>query len=172
MTDKNRTTENGVGDLEQVLDTFGADRTRWPAPVRRNFAGLLAESADAKQRLREAEALDRLLDLAPEPKVDTRALADRILAAADADIRLPRRAAASRGPRRAFDTGSAQWPAAALLAASLVLGAFSGLSGAFNSTVGTLVADAQYDTASDSEIDSGQIALDNETSGLFEGDYL
>ncbi len=74
MTEK--TTREGA-DLTafvEVLETFGSDRTRWPAPVRRDFAGLLATSADAQARMREAEALDRLLDLAPPPQIDTSAL--------------------------------------------------------------------------------------------------
>ncbi len=60
--------------------------------MRRDFAGVLARDSAAKTRLREAEALDRLLDLAPQPATDTRALADRILAAAT--VRKDRRLAA------------------------------------------------------------------------------
>jgi hypothetical protein len=170
MTDKTKTTESGVGTLDQVLDTFGADRTRWPAPVRRNFAGLLAESARARERLREAEALDRLLDLAPTPKVDTRALADRIMTATQGEPRVLPRAPITRNGRRSYDAG-AVWPAAAMLAASLVIGVFVGLSGAFTGTVGTLVAASQYD-APENELDAGRIALDSESAGLFDGDYL
>jgi len=167
---------NGKADLEalgQVLDRFGSDRTRWPAPVRRDFAGLLAGSVEAQGRLREAEALDRLLDLAPEPVVDAGALADRILAAAAAEkpaAAAPRARPWSIFERRAASAAEAQWPAASLLAASLVLGAVFGLSGTFDRTVETLMtADASsYET----DIDPGRIAFDSNAISLFEEDML
>lgn len=171
MTEKNNMEGNGLEALEQVLERFGADRTRWPAPVRRDFAGLIATDPAAKARLREAEALDRLLDLAPPPPVDTRALTDRIMAAALAEapaVPQPQaRVAWAQNVRRS--SAGAQWPAAAALAASLVLGAIFGMSGMFDTTVGTLVADTSYDT----EYDSGRIALGtSDTTDLFEEDFL
>lgn len=174
MTEKSKMDGTGLEALGEVLDRFGSDRTRWPAPVRRSFAGLLASSDEARQRLREAEALDRLLDLAPEPEIDTRALADRIMAAVEADV--PARAAAAprRAPwavfdrRRAADAAEAHWPAGALLAASLVLGAVFGVSGTFVSTDDPLVAEASYET----DVDSSQIALDSDAIALFEEDFL
>lgn len=169
MTDKSTKEGTGLDALEQVLDRFGADRTRWPAPVRRDFAGLIARDDGAKARLREAEALDKLLDLAPQPTIDTRALASRIVAAARAETPavspLKARVAWARLDRRAAE---AQWPAAAVLAASLVLGAFFGLSGTFDSAVEPLVADASYEMVPD----SGQLALDTDANDLFEEDFL
>ncbi len=171
MTDKTNIGSRGLEGLEQVLDRFGSDRTRWPAPVRRDFAGLLASDGEAQKRLREAEALDRLLDLAPQPAVDTRALADRILAAADKDMPAaapPKaRVAWAIFERKAPRVGEAQWPAAALLAASLVLGAFVGLSGTFDSTVEPLVA-----SASETDMDPAQIAFDSNSIAMFEEDLL
>ncbi len=173
MTEKSMKDGMGLEALELVLERFGSDRTRWPLPVRRDLAGLLATSAEAQKRLREAEALDRLLDLAPMPKIDTRALADRILASAIAD-----KPAASRAPvakpvsvfqRRAPRAAEAQWPAAALLAASLVLGAFSGLSGTFNTAVEPLMT---ANASIESEIDPGQLALDSDAISMFEEDML
>ncbi len=32
----------GSTDLEATLDTYGADRTRWPAPLRHELSGLIA----------------------------------------------------------------------------------------------------------------------------------
>jgi hypothetical protein len=172
MTDKTKTDPSGLDAFERVLETFGSDRTRWPARVRRNFAGLLAGNAEAQARLRDAEALDRLLDLAPQPAIDTSALADRIMAAAAAER--PRASPARpRTPwpvfeRRIRHAAEAQWPAAALLAASLVLGMFSGFSGAFDAAVDPLAAEASLET----EIDPGQIALDSDAISMFEGDLL
>lgn len=174
MTDKTMMEANGFAALEEVLERFGSDRTRWPAPLRRNLAGLLAESAEAKARLREAEALDRLLDLAPEPEIDTRALADRILAAAIAEApaaaALPSVAVVPPAPlsRRPPMHREREWPAAALLAASLVLGTLFGVSGTFDQAVAPLVADASGDV----EFDSGQIAFDSDAFSMFEEDLL
>ncbi len=171
MTEKNIIDGTGLDALEQALERFGSDRTRWPAPVRRSLAGLLASSADAKARLREAEALDRLLDLAPEPAIDTRALADRIMAAAAAEIP----AAAPPKARVAwasFGGGAtaarAEWPAAALLAASLVVGMFFGLNGTLDTAVAPLVAQA----STDADIDPGLLAFDGDAMGMFEEDTL
>jgi hypothetical protein len=169
MTEKSTIQGTGLDGLEQALERFGSDRTRWPAPVRRDFAGLLARDAGAKARLREAEALDRLLDLAPQPAIDTRALADRILAQAVAEtpaVAPPK----ARVAWAVFDRRPplAQWPAAAVLAASLVLGTFVGLSGTFDMAVGSLVAEVAEDT----EFDPGQLAFDSDAIGFFEEELL
>lgn len=177
MTENNRIEGSGLEALGEVLERYGSDRTRWPAPVRRDFAGLLAGNDKARQRLREAEALDRLLDLAPPPAVDTRALAERIVAAATAEtpVAAP---AKSRVPWTIFERRPAteirrpatetQWPAAALLAASLVLGTVFGLTGTFQ-----LPVDAQMAASADeADIDPGQIAFDSDAIGLFEEDFL
>lgn len=170
MTEKNTIEGTGLDALEQVLERFGSDRTRWPAPVRRDLAGLLAASPEAKARLREAEALDRLLDLAPEPAIDTRALADRIMAAAAAEtpaVGAPKARAAWAGFGGAT-RARAEWPAAALLAASLVLGMFFGLNGTLDTAVGPLVAQ----TSTDADIDPGLIAFDSDAFGMYEEDTL
>ena len=182
MTDKNKWLGADIEALEQALDRFGSDRTRWPAPVRRDCAGLLATNVEAQAMLREAEALDRLLDLAPQPDIDVRALSSRILVAASSETplvhsELPRARYASLAlsksltaePHRASPPAiEARWPAAALLAASLVLGGFFGLSGSLDSTVAPLLADAGYEQ----DVDAGQIALDSDSNGLFGEDYL
>jgi hypothetical protein len=171
MTEKHTIGGRGLEGLEQVLERIGSDRTRWPAPVRRDFAGLLSGDEDARKRLREAEALDRLLDLAPQPAVETRALADRILAAADKEIpavtQPKARVAWAIFERRAPRVGEAQWPAAALLAASLVLGSFVGVSGTLDTTVEPMVA-----SVSDTEIDPARIALDSDSIAMFGEDLL
>jgi hypothetical protein len=138
--------------------------------VRRDFASLLATSAEAQKRLREAEALDRLLDLAPQPETNTRALADRIMAAVEKEtaavLTQPRaRVAWAQRGGRAIE---AQWPSAALLAASLVLGAVFGLTGKLESAVAPLmVAEASAE-----DIDPGRIALDTDNADLFAEDIL
>ena len=162
----------GLDALEQVLERFGSDRTRWPAPVRRDLAGLLSGNAEAKARLKEAEALDRLLDLAPQPGIDTRALADRIVAAALAEGPAAAPAPRSRVAWASFGrrpSVEGPWPAAALLAASLVLGTVFGLnSGTLEQVMAPLVAESSYET----EIDPDQIAFDADAISMFEEDLL
>ncbi|WP_439542666.1 hypothetical protein [Hyphomicrobium sp.] len=174
MTDKTTREGTGLDAFGKALETFGSDRTRWPAPVRRDFAGLLATSADAQARMREAEALDRLLDLAPPPTVDTSTLASRILAAAAAEgaARAPP-AAAPRSwsifeRRSTIGRNDERWPAAALLAASLVLGTIFGFSGLFPQPADTTVAEASFDP----DMDPARIAYDSSEISMFEGDLL
>lgn len=131
----NRTDE--LQALSEVLDAFGADRTRWPCGAAERFALLLAKDAEAQERLAEAAALDRLLDTADAVAPAAPAgLADRIVAAA---VAAPPRGARSGGsnvvvlrppsaPRQAPVRSG--WQAAALLAASLVFGVYIGVQGA------------------------------------------
>lgn len=174
MTEKSRIEGHGLEAFELVLERYGSDRTRWPAPVRKRFASLVAENEGAGLRLREAEALDRLLDMAPAPAVNTAALADRIMAAVAAEA-----GAAASKPRqrgwlpeivrsRVATSGRTHGPAAALLAASLVLGMFSGLSGTFDTTVQPVVAG----TSDGVDVDPSQIAFDSNAVSFFEEDYL
>jgi hypothetical protein len=78
-----------LAELGQLLDVYGADRLRWPANARAAAAQLVARDAEARRRLAEAEALDRVLDSAPLPAlaVET-ALAERIVAAAQRSPRI------------------------------------------------------------------------------------
>jgi hypothetical protein len=172
MTENRTSKGTGIDAFERMLDTFGSDRTRWPAPARRDFASLTT-SGEAGVRLKEAEALDRLLDLAAPPQIDTSALAARIVAAARAEA--PATTAAPSGTRfQRRESGrraaEAPWPAAALLAASLVLGMFAGISGAFQPDVGTAVAES--DAGFDSDVDADQLAFDSDRISMFEGDLL
>ena len=182
MTEKITSKGTGIDAFERMLDTFGSDRTRWPAPARRDFASLVTTSGEAGARLKEAEALDRLLDLAAPPRIDTSALAARIVAAAEAEASAARAVPAAAGTpatrtRKLFERHNGRrpaaetpWAAVALLAASLVLGIFTGFSGAFDPAVRTVVADAE--AAFDSDIDADQIAFDSDSISMFEGDML
>ncbi|MCB1522087.1 MAG: hypothetical protein KDJ37_16165 [Hyphomicrobiaceae bacterium] len=132
--------------LEAMLGVYGGDRNRWPAAERRRFAPLVAGSKDAQRLVREAVALDSLLDAAPTVGEGRRELlADRIKAAAS---RTPQEAPGARlrdpagtlWSKRAGTRVPAPFtvppvpltrtfPAAALLAASLVIGMFAGANG-------------------------------------------
>ena len=133
MTSKTATTMT-LADFERLLDIYGADRTRWPLVARASAATRLAADTKARSLLAEAEALDMVLLRAPEPEgADVSALADRIFAAA---LRTPRSAASAgpstpvlNAPRIAQRvTDRVPMRAAALLAASLMIGIFAGQS--------------------------------------------
>lgn len=174
MNDKNRLEGGDLEAFEQVLERYGSDRTRWPAPVRKRFASMVTENAEAKQRMREAEALDRLLDMAPPPAVDTAALANRIMAAVAAEAGPARATRPARGwvpevaRSRVATVGRTYGPAAALMAASLMLGMFSGLSETLNPTAEPVFAEASSST----DVDLNQIAFDGNTMSFFEEDFL
>src|SRR5262245_23004312 len=76
-------------DFEQLLEVYGADRTRWPADLRAAVAQLVARDAGAQRLLAETEALDRVLQSAPVPALAAEAaLAERIVAAAQRSPRM------------------------------------------------------------------------------------
>ena len=54
-----------LDSLQKLLDGHGGDRTRWPASERLRFAPLIGGDEEARRRIAEAEALDRILDKAP-----------------------------------------------------------------------------------------------------------
>ena len=170
--------------LERLLDVCGADRTRWPARERLRFASFIGEDEGAKRLLAEADALDSLLDLAPRAsEARERALQERIVAAAlrTSEARLavvPGRAvvpAASslRGKLpavRGFGGGrvKAEWPAAALLAASLVMGVILGTAGTLDRAVQEVAEISGYTTATD----ASQVALGEEIVAPVDEDLL
>jgi hypothetical protein len=185
--------------FEEFLARHGTDRTRWPAHERLAFASLLATSHEAKRLFREAELLDRLLDLAPgTPSVaEKERLASRILDAAFTDAPTPQHWTSAPGARQAareqpsdVEPGAhvaavnAQLPAhprslsrprrpelatAAVLAASLLLGLVGGYSGTFDSAFEPLI---MSEATSDLVPDPANIALDNGAGGLFGEDLL
>lgn len=169
--------------LERLLDVYGADRTRWPARERLRFAGIVSEDKLAARMLAEANALDRLLEQAPRASAaEVDALKERIMAAA-LRTGAPQLAvvaagkpgsakvvslAARRAPMIArFARG--EWPAAAVLAASLVLGVMLGSAGTFNSTLEEVAQVAGFDSTA---ADSSQLALGDDTYGQMDEDLL
>jgi hypothetical protein len=127
--------------FEQLLDVYGADRTRWPLSARADAAQLLAVDAQARCLLAEAVALEDVLwrGLAAQGEFNDgrhRELTDRIMAArvggprlaiAAAPEQLSMPAATSSVINRARPSGD-MWRGAALLAASLMIGIFAGQS--------------------------------------------
>lgn len=153
--------------LDDVLDAYGADRTRWPAVARREISALLAQSAEARSRQEAAAAFDRLLDTAPSPDADRMAvLADRIMDRARTTPRVVATTPASRlGGTLPVLRRHAGGIAA--LAASLMLGVFAGQSASMAPTVSELVELAGIETA------GNQIAaLPEDGDANLDGDLL
>ena len=149
----------GLDRLEGALDTYGADRTRWPAPLRHELSALIAGSEEARKVLRDAELFDQLLDCAPQydaARLD--GLKNRIAAAAEHQPRLvTTRPERSQPPVFRRHHG---WAATAL-AASLVLGVLAGQSSVVNSIWG---AGASSPNASRqiAQTDDGDVLLDED----------
>lgn len=121
-------------DFENLLEVYGADRTRWPLAARAKAMARLASDGTAQRLMAEAEALDAVLLQGPEPAgAEVMALADRIIAATRAT---PRVVASGRPvvqplaapPVRKVVFDHSLWRAMALLAASLMIGIFAGQS--------------------------------------------
>lgn len=121
-----------LGRLETILETYGADRARWPEAERDDATYLIAQDAAARRLFDEHAALEKLLEALPEMTAG-QALKDRILAAAVNDGETQARVipidAAKQSPEAAGlrKTGSL-WPAAAL-AASFAFGLYLGVAG-------------------------------------------
>jgi hypothetical protein len=131
-------------DLHSVLEIYGANRTRWPAALRLQLAHMISSDPLAKQALKEAAALDTLLNLAPLVSAEReRALAVRIVIAAkkpqerqSVGLFLP-----TEMKSRATNGSYLRNASAMVLVASLVLGVFAGASGQVSPTF-DLVTDA------------------------------
>ena len=123
------TAKTGLELLDDVLAIYGSDRSRWPLAERQELAVLIANSAQARKMLAEAEALDRLLNHAPKMSDGRVALlAERIAAQA---VHTPRMTAIPGGAARRANSAPAWRQHAAgitALAASLVLGIMVGQS--------------------------------------------
>jgi len=169
--------------LERLLEIYGADRTRWPARERLRFAGVVVEDKVAARMVAEAGALDRLLEQAPRASIaDIDALKERIVATAlrsgapqlavvaggKASVAKPS-PSTKRGPAFAARLGYGQWPAAAMLAASLVLGVMLGSTGTLDNTLQEVAQVAGFgSTASD----NSQLALGDDVYGQLDEDML
>ena len=174
MTTNDRRVEDRQA-LERLLDIYGADRTRWPARERLRFASLIAEDKAAARLLAEAGALDRLLDLAPRTsEVRMHALKERIVAAAVRSGHgglavVPAHASAGEklggwARRSAVGFSGSEWPVAALLAASLVLGVLLGSAGTFDTTMQHVAAATGFSTTADTSQLALGVDVDGQTS--------
>jgi hypothetical protein len=182
MTKMNKRAEDREA-LERLLDIYGADRTRWPARERLRFAGVISEDKTAARMLAEADALDRLLEQAPRASsADVEALKERIMAAAlrakapqlavVAGGKGPVKVAAAR-PALAARFARGEWRAAAMLAASLVLGVMLGSTGRLDSTFQQVAeVTGLRSVQTDISTDNSQLALGEEIEAQPDEDML
>ena len=147
--------------LLAVIDAHGADPARWPAAERASLEAL-ARSPGVARQLAEARALDAVLAKSLTPvAAELGHLKARILAGADSRNKLAQRPAMPRSVTTLSDRRRmpgtqrlrAAWPAAAALAASLLIGAFFGASELGKPAVESLMASAGYDP-------TGELTLD------------
>ncbi len=159
--------------LQTALDTYGADRTRWPAPLRLRFASLIASNADAQRRLAEADAFGRLLDLASPSEDES---ADKVRAAVFAHLKGHGAPAVVPGvvvpmSRRASPPASRLlWREVSLLAASLMLGVVAGLSGTLDPAQQAIAGITSSN--SDADPDIGDVALGIDGGAVAEEESL
>ncbi|MBN9246167.1 MAG: hypothetical protein J0I81_01700 [Hyphomicrobium sp.] len=161
----------GLDKLEAALDAYGADRTRWPAPLRLALSGLIAGNSEAQKMLRDAEAFDRLLDKAPQydqSRLD--GLSHRIMATAERQPRVvTNRTSVAREPAGRPTAWSWQRRhhgfAATALAASLVLGVFAGQLNVLNSSADVLLG-------GNTNASSTRIAQSDDADVLLDEDLL
>lgn len=144
------TTIMTLSEFERLLDVYGGDRTRWPVDARAAAAQLVARDRAAQRLLSESVALDRVLERAPLPSLAVEAaLADRIVVAAQRSPRIisigdpvpgSERDTARVGSSTAHRRGvlPADLRKAAVLAASLMIGVYIGLSNIPQQIVPTL----------------------------------
>lgn len=153
--------------LTATLESFGADRTRWPVYVRRELSSLIADNQDAQRLVAEAVALDHLLDLAPRVSLGGKsALTERIVAqAARADVSQISRQSGFGQPRPRRDNAYA----GLALAASLVLGVLAGSQQGLAPALQEVAASAGLESAAP----GGQVATSSDDSfGLASEDLL
>jgi hypothetical protein len=131
MTDPSGQTE--LTRLREVLETYGADRSRWPATERLSLAPFIAASEAARRLIAEFQTLDRLVAQAtPRAEVAALSLTERIVAAAErernqANIEVAKTSTLThrRPPQRKLQYALL----AACVAFVFMAGLFAGLSG-------------------------------------------
>ena len=156
--------------LTHVLEAYGSDQDRWPEIERPALEGFIRENQAAQKLLAEFQALDTLLDRSEtfEPAAD---LADRIVQIAETAghsgnssqektetnvVSFPPPPRSARRTTTHQSLAPRFWPAAGLMAASLLFGIYIGMNDFAGSSLlnvtGTQVAD--LDSSLNSELDT------------------
>lgn len=129
MSDQER--QNNKARLERlqtVLEAYGVDRSRWPEPDRLEFTDADISGEAVARETADARALDVLLAHAGTPTPAAGAAARIAARIVDADEDATVVTMQNRKPSAAQSGLASHWPAAGLLAASLVVGILLGQS--------------------------------------------
>lgn len=122
--------------VKNIIDAYGASSHRWPAAERSAALALIGETPSLATYQQQAEVLDGVLALAPQPSAPT-SLVEAVLASA-ADRNLPgtaSRPVQASAPQRFWDAVAQLWPGmpvwqpAVGFAASLAVGIWAGAQG-------------------------------------------
>jgi len=165
-------TKRDLARLEAVLDAHGANPGRWPAADAERLMGLARSDSQAQRALRDAQALDRVLAVAPAgspgglegltARIMSEVAAKQPVARVSAEIvPLPIRAVAAKSAmtRRS----SWVWQACAAMAAALIVGFYVGGSDLVAPTL-QQVAGLSVDEA-DLAAPAGQPVIDEPQEG-------
>jgi hypothetical protein len=150
--------------LMAVIDAYGGDAEHWPANERQALEALADAHPELQRHRDAARALDRVLaHAASPPSAGLEALKERVMAEvalgdtkAGAAVELPSGAVVSLSPRPASGRSlrpRTVWPAAAALAASLLVGVFLGTSELARPAVEGLVETAGLEVQGESGLD-------------------
>jgi hypothetical protein len=138
-------------DLERLLDVHGTAHERWPEGAVDGVARLLAESPAARALWEESVALDRALGSLP-PLVPTRALVERVLAAAPSStgpVVVP-----ARRPVRWRRAAAAVVPLAAAAGLAVWIARGPAVAPAPSASALTTLAVGEYESPTDYLLDS------------------
>jgi hypothetical protein len=168
--------------LQTVVAAYGADRARWPAADREALSELAATNPEARRLLAGEASFDTLLAAASAraPEAAVARARDQLFARLESET--PARGqdalivpfARREAPRPAGAApGRSMWREAALLAAALLIGVFTGTQGLLEGSgldLTNLTTTAA--TASADSDDVSTLALDAESEDLNEEELL
>lgn len=155
-----------LAELETALDTYGADRTRWPVPVRHALSGFIASTPEAQRMLKDAELFDRLIDQAP--RVSSERFADLTEKIVKAAVQQPRIVTSGTPAQTLAPVRREQRWAAAALAASLMLGIVAGQTRFVDPAAELLIGSSISEDAGN----AAQVAQIDQYDGLLDEDLL
>lgn len=170
--------------LARLLAAYGADRARWPAASRNRFDDLIARDAEARRLVREAEALDGLLQTADaSPSAVSAELVARVMRRA---AEAPQAKPIPRGPADVVDMAArrpvlrvprssghrSEWRVAAVLAASLAFGLYIGGQGLGSEVVDVAAQSLGQSIGLTLGVDPAALVIADIGSNAFEDDAL
>lgn len=122
--------------VKKIIDAYGASSHRWPAAERNAALTLIGNTPSLAAYQQQADALDGVLALAPQPSVPTSLVEAVLASAADRDLPGTVSPPVQAGiPRRFWDAVTQLWPGmpvwqpAVGFAASLAVGIWAGAQG-------------------------------------------